>query len=346
MHAKLLQQIMSGRSLSRIEARELLETILAGRMDEALMAALLVALAMKGETVEEIVGFAEAMRAAAQPLPLDGATRALLVDTCGTGGDDSGSFNISTAAAFVAAGAGLRVAKHGNRSISSRCGSADVIEALGVNLNLSPEKLALCVREVGITFLFAPHLHMAMRYVQPVRKQLQVRTIFNLLGPLTNPARAGAQVVGVFSAALTHTLAGVLGELGVGRAFVVHGADGLDEFSTTGETLVAELNDGKVRNYRLDARELGLPRARLDELAGGDAYENADHVIEVLQGRPGPKLDIVLLNAAAALVAGGRAEDLPAGLLLAREAAQSGAAYEKMQHLVEFTQTAAAASSH
>ncbi len=352
MLAATLQHVMSGRNLSREKARELLQGILSGQVDEALMAALLVALAMKGESVDEVVGFAEAMRAAAQPFPhpaLDGhaagsaapalavPANLMLVDTCGTGGDASGTFNISTAAALVAAGAGLPVAKHGNRSISSRCGSADVMEALGVNLALPVERLGDCLRQVGMVFLFAPHLHLAMRYVQPVRRQLRVRTIFNLLGPLTNPARAQAQVVGVFSPALTETLARALGELGVQRAFVVHGDDGLDEFTTTGETLVSELNQGRVASYKFDPRRLGLPRVEPAALAGGGAPENAKAILEVLDGNPGPKLDIVLLNAAAVLAAGGLAASLEEGLQRARASVAGGQARRKLRQLVDFT---------
>ncbi len=351
MLATTLQYIMAGHDLDRQQARDLLQSFLAGQVDEAPMAALLVALAMKGETVEEVVGFAQAMRAAAQPFRLmekDGhhaaghsaADETFLVDTCGTGGDASGTFNISTAAAIVAAGAGLRVAKHGNRSISSHCGSADVMEALGVNLSLPLESLRQCLDQVGMVFLFAPHLHLAMRYVQPVRRQLRVRTVFNLLGPLTNPAQARAQVVGVYSPALTQTLAQALGELGVERAFVVHGEDGLDEITTTGDTLVAELRQGKVTSYKLDARQYGIPRAQASDLAGGNAQENAKAMVEVLEGKPGSKLDIVLLNSAAVLVAGGRAPGLQEGLQLARASIESGQARQKLRQLAEFTQQA------
>ncbi len=352
MLSTTLQHVMSGRDLNRQQARDLLQSILNGQVDEAPMAALLIAMAIKGETVEEVVGFAQAMRAAAQPFQLvennsDGgyaAAAGLLVDTCGTGGDASGTFNISTAAAIVAAGAGLHVAKHGNRSISSRCGSADVMEALGVNLTLPIASLRQCLRQVGMVFLFAPHMHLAMRYVQPVRRQLRVRTIFNLLGPLTNPAQARAQVVGVFSPALTQTLAQVLGELGVERAFVVHGEDGLDEITTTGETLVAELHQGKVSSYKLDARQFGIERAQACDLAGGSAQENAQAILEILDGKPGPKLDIVLLNSAAVLVAGGRASGLKEGLRQARASVESGQARNKLRQLVEFTKQAAVSS--
>jgi anthranilate phosphoribosyltransferase len=246
-------------SLSREEARAVMANVLSGACSDIQIAALLVALHMKGETVEEIVGFAEAIRAAATPLHLhqnstvdvSGTERDALVDTCGTGGDASGTFNISTATALVVAGAGVRVAKHGNRSISSHCGSADVMEALGVNISLPPARIAACLEEVGIAFLFAPAMHSAMKYVQPARRELRLRTVFNLLGPLTNPARASAQVVGVYSAALVDKLAEALSMLGLHRAMVVHGTDGLDEITVTGPTRVAEVREGTVRTYEV-----------------------------------------------------------------------------------------------
>ncbi len=258
-----------GSSLTREEARQVMSQILRGEATDAQIAALLVALHMKGETVEEIVGFAQAIRDAAVPLQtedgealdLSGTERDALVDTCGTGGDTSGTFNISTATALTIAGAGVRVAKHGNRSISSKCGSADVMEALGVNINLPPDRLAACLRETGIAFLFAPAMHSAMKYVQPARRELRLRTVFNLLGPLTNPARASAQVVGVYSAELVEKLAEALSELGVRRALVVHGRDGLDEITITGPSKVAEVRNGNVRVYEVEPEDFGLQRA-------------------------------------------------------------------------------------
>src|SRR5262249_54184335 len=269
---------------------------------DAQIAALLLALRMKGETVEEIVGFAEAIRSAAAQLPLDRAASAAIdvsgtgrdaldespedsiVDTSGTGGDASGTFNISTATAFVTAGAGVRVAKHGNRSISSKCGSADVIEALGVNIQLTPERAAQCLREVGICFLYAPNLHPAMKQVQGVRRELRMRTMFNLLGPLTNPARANGQVVGVYSFELVGKLAEALSMLGLRRALVVHGLDGLDEITITGVTRVAEAREGSVRSYEVEPEQFGMKRGTLQELAGGDARENAAIIRAVLGG--------------------------------------------------------------
>src|SRR5512142_1718004 len=268
MISDALHKIVAHRSnLTREEAREVMGSILRGEATDSQIGAFLVSLSMKGETVEEIVGFAQAIRAAATPLKLhkdhaldvSGTERDALVDTCGTGGDASGTFNISTATALVVAGAGVRVAKHGNRSVTSKCGSADVVEALGVKLTLPPARVAACLDEVGIAFLFAPALHSAMKYVQPARRELRLRTVFNLLGPLTNPARASAQVVGVYSADLVEKLARALCMLGLRRALVVHGSDGLDEITITGPTRVAEVRDGQVRVYEITPRDFGLP---------------------------------------------------------------------------------------
>jgi len=332
-------------SLSREEARAVMTQVLTGKCTDAQIAAFLVALHMKGETVEEIVGFAEAIRAAAVPLGLDqnlavdvsGTERDALVDTCGTGGDASGTFNISTATALVVAGAGVRVAKHGNRSVTSKCGSADVMEALGVNINLPPARLAACLEEVGIAFLFAPAMHSAMKYVQSARRELRLRTVFNLLGPLTNPAHASAQVVGVYSAALVEKLAEALSMLGLHRALVVHGLDGLDEITITGPTRIAEVREGTIRTYEVTPEEFGMNRATLDDISGGDAAANAEIIAEILRGRKSPGRDVVLLNAAAAVVAAGRADHLADALPLASSSIDSGAAAEKLQALVRFT---------
>jgi anthranilate phosphoribosyltransferase len=278
-------------SLDRDEARDVMAEVLTGKCTDAQIAALLIALRMKGESVEEIVGFAEAIRAAAAPLPIDrlrnGGSEAVavtgtgrdalaedsidsLIDTSGTGGDASGTFNISTATALVTAGAGVRVAKHGNRSISSKCGSADVVEALGVNIQLSPERAAQCLREVGICFLYAPNLHPAMKQVQALRRELRMRTMFNLLGPLTNPARASGQVVGVYSLDLVEKLAEALSMLGLRRALVVHGIDGLDEITITGPTRIAEAREGSVRSYEVEPEEFGMQRGAIEDISGGD----------------------------------------------------------------------------
>ena len=332
-------------SLSREEAHAVMTEVLSGQCSDAQIAALLVALHMKGETVEEIVGFAEAIRAAAVPLKFHGDSvldasdtgRDALVDTCGTGGDASGTFNISTATAFVVAGAGVRVAKHGNRSVTSKCGSADVMEALGVNIRLPVARIAACLEQVGIAFLFAPAMHSAMKHVQTARRELHLRTVFNLLGPLTNPAGATCQVVGVYSADLVEKLAEALSMLGLHRALVVHGSDGLDEITITGPTRVGEVREGQVHTYEVTPEEFGLQRATLEEISGGDASHNAGLIHEVLAGKQSARRDVVLLNAAAALVAAGRADHLRDAVPLAAKAIDSGAALAKLQALVAFT---------
>jgi anthranilate phosphoribosyltransferase len=350
-----------GQSLARAESRQVMTEVLAGNCTDAQIAALLVALRMKGETVEEIVGFAEAIRAAATPLPiqlaginsdpgsldLSGTGRealidaasdmSSLVDTSGTGGDATGTFNISTATALVTAGAGVRVAKHGNRSISSQCGSADVMEALGVKIQLSPQRVAQCLREVGICFLYAPDLHPAMKQVQKVRRELRMRTMFNLLGPLTNPAHASGQVVGVYALEMVEQLAEALSMLGSRRALVVHGLDGLDEITITGLTRVAEARDGTVRTYEVDPEEFGMTRATLADISGGDAEENAAIIREILAGKKSPRRDVVLLNSAAALVAAGRAELLAKAIPVAAQSIDSGSAAAKLGALARFT---------
>jgi anthranilate phosphoribosyltransferase len=332
-------------SLAREEARAVMAEVLAGGCTDAQIAALLVALHMKGETVEEIVGFAEAIRAAASPLPtrrdsaldVSGTERDALVDTCGTGGDTSGTFNISTATALVVAGAGVRVAKHGNRSVTSKCGSADVMEALGVNISLPPARIAACLEQVGIAFLFAPAMHSAMKYVQPARRELRLRTVFNLLGPLTNPAKASAQVVGVYSADLVEKLAEALSMLGVHRALVVHGDDGLDEITITSPTRVAEVREGGVRSYEVRPEEFGFTRASLRAISGGDASDNAAIIREILEGKKSACRDVVLLNAAAALVAASRADHIRDALPLAAQSLDSGAARRKLGAMIRFT---------
>jgi anthranilate phosphoribosyltransferase len=357
MLAALHRIANQGQSLARTEAREVMAEVLAGNCSDAQIAALLVALRMKGETVEEIVGFAEAIRSAATPLPIlpaassaassgaldlsgtgrDALHESALVDTSGTGGDACGTFNISTATAFVTAGAGVRVAKHGNRSISSKCGSADVMEALGVNIQLTPERAAQCLREIGICFLYAPDLHPSMKQVQKVRRELRLRTMFNLLGPLTNPAHASGQVVGVYALDMVEKLAEALSMLGLHRALVVHGLDGLDEITITGPTRVAEARDGSVRTYEVDPEEFGMKRATLADISGGDAAENAAIVREVLSGEKSPRRDVVLLNSAAALVAAGRADHLAAAIPLAARSIDSGAAAAKLAAQAKFT---------
>jgi anthranilate phosphoribosyltransferase len=340
-----LKTICAGIDLSRAQADGAMEQILCGHATDAQILELLSALQLKGETVDELVGFANAMRRHANRIFPSDYARAdePLVDTCGTGGDAKGTFNVSTAAAFVVAGAGVRVAKHGNRSISSQCGSADVLEVLGVRIDLEPERVAQSIDEIGIGFLFAPAMHAATRHAMPARRQLRGRTVFNLLGPLTNPAGASAQVAGVYGASFTELMARALGEMGVQRAFVVHGADGLDEISIGGETSVAELHDGTVRSYTIVPEDFGLRRAPLESILGGDAKHNAQIIHKIL-GRSllyrehGPHRDIVRANAAAALVAAGRATDWLDGVRIATESIDSGAARDRLERLVAFTQ--------
>ena len=340
MLTEAIRKVEAGQNLTRREAEAAMEELLTGRAGDAQIVSLLAALRAKGETVDELVGFATAMRRHAQPV-FDSGRRpdGALVDTCGTGGDAKGTFNVSTAAAFVVAGAGVRVAKHGNRSFSSRCGSADVLEALGVNLEVPPERVGAAIEQVGIGFLFAPAVHTAMKHAAAARRQLGGRTVFNLLGPLTNPAGASAQVLGVPAARLTELLARALAELGVERAFVVHGADGLDEISLSSETHVAEVRHGQVRSYRVAPEDFGLRRAPLETLAGGSATENARIITRVLGGEPGSRRDIVLANAAAALVAAGRAGNFREGARVAAQSIDSGAAREKLEQLIAFTKT-------
>ncbi len=315
-----------------------MEELLAGRANDAQIVALLAALRTKGETLDELVGFAVAMRRHAQPIFDSGRSpQGLLVDTCGTGGDAHCTFNVSTAAAFVVAGAGVRVAKHGNRSFSSICGSADVLESLGVSLAVPPQRIGAAIEQVGIGFLFAPAVHTAMKHATAARRQLGGRTVFNLLGPLTNPAGAAAQVLGVSAVALTPLLAQALAELGAERAFVVHGADGLDEVSISAETYVSEVREGAVRSYKVTPEDFGVPRAPLEALLGGDAAENARIIRGILDGEPGPRCDIVLANAAVALVAAGLAGDFREGARLAAQSIDSGAAAAKLDALIAFT---------
>jgi len=333
----LTEKAEAGIHLSRQEAEAAMEEILSGRAGEDAIVALLSALRTKGEGIEELVGFARAMRRHATPIFSETwRPDELLVDTCGTGGDASGTFNISTTAAFVAAGAGVRVAKHGNRSISSKCGSADVLEALGISLEVTPMRVGAAIQEIGIGFLFAPALHTAMRHAMPARRRLG-RTAFNLLGPLTNPAGARAQIAGVFSADVVEKVASVLAELGVQRAFVVHGAGSLDEISLAGETKVGEVRGGLVRVYEVTPEDFGLRRAPISAISGGDAAHNAVLLRAILAGEPGPRRDVVIANAAAALTAAGLTTDFLEGARRAAQSIDSGAALEKLDRLIAFT---------
>ncbi|MBA3716838.1 MAG: anthranilate phosphoribosyltransferase [Actinobacteria bacterium] len=330
-----LARLLEGRDLSREDAREAMGEIMRGEATAVQIGGFLVALRLKGETVDEIAGCAEAMREHVLPVT---PTRTDLVDTAGTGGDGAQTLNISTAAALVAAAAGAGVAKHGNRAVSSASGSADVLEALGFSLELEPRRIARSIDELGFGFMFAPTHHPAMRHAAPVRRELATRTIFNVLGPLTNPARARAQIVGVYSPELVPTIADVLASLGAHRAFVVHGAGGIDELSPAGPNLVCEVRGGEVRRREIDPLELGIHRCAENDLRGGSPAVNAAMIRAVFDGELGPRRDAILLNAAGAIAAAGHAEDLREGLELARETVDSGAAATRLDELVAFSQ--------
>ena len=332
-----LARLLDGHDLSREQARAVMNEVMSGEATPAQIGGLLVALRLKGETAAEIAGCAEAMRAhvlSVQPRRDD------LVDTAGTGGDGARTINISTAAALVAAAAGAGVAKHGNRAVSSASGSADVLEALGFELELPPARIERSIDELGFGFLFAPTHHPAMRHAAPVRRELAARTVFNVLGPLTNPAGARAQVVGVYAPALVRTIAEVLAQLGARRAFVVHGAGGIDELSPTGPNLVCEVVDGDVREREIDPLELGIPRCSPEELRGGSPEENGEAIHAVFRGDDGGRRSAILLNAAGAIAAAGHAADLRDGLELAREAVDSGAAAARLEELIAFSRAA------
>jgi len=332
-----IAKVVLGQDLAEAEMMEVMTEISEGRATPAQIGALLVGLRMKGECVDEIAGAARVLRTKSRSIPLRSSDQ-VLVDTCGTGGDGLGTFNVSTTAALVVAGCGLKVAKHGNRSVSSRCGSADVLEALGVNLDLTPVEAAECLDRIGLGFLFAPLLHPAMAHAASPRRELGVKSIFNLVGPLTNPAGASVQVVGVYHPRLTETIAQVLGRLGCRSAFVVHGQDGCDEISITGPTRMTRLVAGRTVTETLVPEQVGLKRARPEEVKGGDPERNAAITLGVLEGRPGSCRDMALLNAAAALVAAEQAGDLREGLALAAEAVDSGRAMNKLRDLVSITQ--------
>ena len=330
-----LQKVIDRSNLTQPEMTELMDAVMTGQVSPVMLAAFLTALRMKGETVAEIAGAALSMRRHALFVDTGGLP---VIDTCGTGGDSLNTFNISTTAALIAAGAGVRVAKHGNRAMSSRCGSADVLAALGVKIDATIEVVTDCIREVGIGFLFAPALHPAMKHAGPVRKEMGIRTLFNLLGPLTNPAGARGQILGVFSAEWTVPIAGVLKELGSRRALVVHGHDGMDEMTTTAATRVSELRDGRVTTYEFDPLPYIRGYAALPELAGGDPVANAAIVRGILEGNKGPQRDIACLNAAGAILVGGAAPDFGAAFELAGQAIDSGRARKALDGLVERTQ--------
>jgi anthranilate phosphoribosyltransferase len=340
-----IRRVVEGQHLSRSEAESVMSDIMTGKATDAQIAAFLTALRMKCETVDELIGFAKVIREKASPVrprsavaaSFSGTDREMLVDTCGTGGDATGTFNISTATAFVVAGAGIRVAKHGNRSVSSMCGSADVVEALGIRIDLPADAVARCIDEVGIGFLYAPLLHEAMRYVVLARREMKIRTVFNLLGPICNPAHATAQVLGVYNEDLTEIMAQVLCELGSEKAFVVHGSDGLDEITISGESKISEVRNGEVRTYYVTPEDFGIQRAPTSAIQGGDARQNALIIRDILSDQAGTRRDVVLLNAAAGLVVGGKANGLREGIELARDSIKSGNALSCLNRLIELT---------
>lgn len=336
MLQEALKKVVDGQNLSEQEMVEAMTRIMEGRAGDAQIAAFLTGLRMKGETVDEIAGAARVMRQKAVAVPL--RSRSGLVDIVGTGGDGTNTFNISTAAAFVAAGAGVRVAKHGNRSVSSRCGSADVMEAMGVKIDIAAESVGQCIDEIGIGFLFAPTFHLAMKYAAPVRKALGIRTVFNILGPLTNPADAETQLVGVYDANLTETVARVLLRLGRRRALVVHGDDGLDEISISTTTQVYELRDGGIEHWAVRPGDYGLPTHGIASINGGTAADNAEIITGILQGKTGAYRDCVLMNAGAAIMAAGASRDMQEGIRSAAASIDSGNALQKLNLLRDLTQ--------
>jgi anthranilate phosphoribosyltransferase len=337
MTDEIIAKAETGRDLDRAEAEAVMEELLAGQLEDAKIVRLLLALRAKGETSEELVGFARAMRRRAEPVFAEGTRPSdEMLDTCGTGGDNSGTFNVSTAAAFVVAGAGVHVAKHGNRSVTTKSGSADVLEALGVAVEIPAEEAGRAITEIGIGFLYAPAAHRAVRHAMPARRHVGGRTVFNLLGPLTNPAGASAQVIGVFSAEVVQPMARALAELGARHAFVVHGLDGLDEISLSAETELAEVLNGAVKQYRVSPEDFGLAHAPRSALAAGDAQTSAAIIRAVLDSDRGPRRDIVLANAAAALVAADRAPNFREGVNLAARSIDSGAARAKLHALIAF----------
>lgn len=330
-----IKKVVEGKNLSRLEAAQTMDTIMLGEATPSQIAAFITALRIKGETIEEITGLAEKMREHATNIFPHAQN---LVDTCGTGGDVSGTFNISTVSAFVAAGAGVPIAKHGNRSVSSRCGSADVLEALGVKIDIEPKRVEECIDKVGIGFIYAPNFHKSMRFAGPTRKEIGIRTVFNILGPLTNPAHASAQVLGVFAPDLTEKLAEVLKNLDTKHAMVIHGLDGLDEISLSDKTKVSHLKNGKIENYFIQPEDYGFKKIKREEIIGGSAEANAEIALNILRGEEkGAKRQIVVFNAAAAILVGGQAKDLKEGIKLATASIDSGRAYQKLEGLVKLT---------
>lgn len=335
MIKEAIQTLVSGRSLTMEEAASVMEEIMSGEVTPAQFGAFVTALRLKGETIDEIVGLAKTMRSKAIPVSISGP----VVDTCGTGGDGSHTFNVSTTAAFVAAGAGLKVAKHGNRAASSQCGSADVLEALGARIDLNAKQVERCLEKVGIGFMFAPTFHPAMKYAAAPRREIGIRTVFNILGPLTNPAGAKAQLLGVADEMLVEKLASVLQGLGCGHALVVHGEDGLDEITITGKTQICELKGGCTKSYSIGPEDFGFEKASMTEVKGGTPDENAEVLRRILNGERGAKRDIVVMNASAALVAGNQASDFREGAHIAEKVIDNGQAQAKLEELINFSRT-------
>jgi len=334
MIEEAIEIISKHNDLTADEMRQVMEEIMSGKVETLPIVSFLTVLSNKGETIEELTAAVSVMRRYVTKI---NTRHELILDTCGTGGDKLGTFNVSTIVAFVASGCGITVAKHGNRSVSSSCGSADILEVLGVNINMPPINIERCLNEVGIAFLFAPNLHPAMKYAMPARKQIGKRTMFNILGPLSNPAAANHQLVGVYDQHWVEILAQVLNKLGTVHALVVHGEDGLDEITTTARTYVCETHKGKIKNFQLSPEDFGFKRAKLEDLRGADASYNAQILRDILKGKSGPKRDIVLLNAAAAIYVADRVESIKEGIKLAEESINSGKALKKLELLKEYS---------
>lgn len=328
------KKISSGKDLEQEEIQAVMEEIMSGKVDTPLIVDFLTALNKKGESVEELTVAVSVMRRYVTKIHTG---KKIILDTCGTGGDRKSTFNVSTIVAFVACGCGITVAKHGNRSVSSCCGSADILEALGININLSPKNLEKCLDDIGIAFLFAQNLHPAMKFAMPARRQMGTKTMFNILGPLTNPAGATHQLVGVYDQRWTKILVQVLANLGTVHALVVHGEDGLDEITTTAKTYISEANKGKINSYEISPEDFGLKKTKLEDLSGGNISENIKILLDILQGKSGPKRDIVILNAAAAIYAADKAKSIKEGIKLALESIDSGRALEKLELLKEYS---------
>jgi len=337
MIKEAIGKVVMGQDLNREEMEQVMDQIMSGEATPAQIGAFITALRLKGETVDEITGAAVIMRRKALQVKIPGSGSEVIVDTCGTGGDNSGTFNISTAAAFVAAGAGLKVAKHGNRSVSSKCGSADVLKELGVNIEMPAEEVGKCIAEAGIGFLYAPLCHSAMKHAIGPRREIGIRTIFNILGPLTNPAGAAVQVLGVYDASLTEVMARVLNNLGSKAAYIVHGLDKLDEVSITGPTKITELKNKQVRTFEVNPEDFGLKTSSLDKILGGDAKENADIILNILGGEKSARRDMVVLNAAFCLDAAAIVDNIQDGIKKAQDSIDSGKAMEKLELLRTFT---------